>query len=33
MICPICKVEMAVVEQDKIELDYCARCRGVWFDA
>ena len=33
MICPICKVEMAVVEQDRIELDYCARCHGVWFDA
>jgi Zn-finger nucleic acid-binding protein len=24
---------MAVVEQDRIELDYCARCHGVWFDA
>jgi len=33
VICPICKVEMAVIEQDQIELDYCARCRGAWFDA
>jgi len=24
---------MIVVEHDKIELDYCTDCRGVWFDS
>ena len=33
MICPVCKNDMIVVEYDKIELDYCAGCHGVWFDS
>jgi Zn-finger nucleic acid-binding protein len=33
MICPTCKSDMIVVEQNYIELDYCAKCHGVWFDA
>ena len=33
MICPECKKAMIVVEQHRIEIDYCPRCRGVWFDA
>ncbi len=32
MICPSCKNDMIVVEYDQIELDYCAKCHGVWFD-
>ncbi len=32
MICPVCKVPTFVVEYDKIELDLCSRCNGVWFD-
>lgn len=32
MICPVCKNDMIVVEYNKIELDYCTRCQGVWFD-
>jgi len=24
---------MIVVERDKVELDYCTNCRGIWFDA
>lgn len=32
MICPACKNPMIVVEYQKIELDYCDNCRGVWFD-
>jgi len=32
MICPTCKNPMIVVEYQKIELDYCGNCRGVWFD-
>jgi Zn-finger nucleic acid-binding protein len=33
MICPTCKSDMIVVEYNHIELDYCAKCHGVWFDA
>lgn len=33
MRCPVCKVPMIIVEHDRIELDYCTRCMGVWFDA
>ncbi len=32
MKCPVCKIDMIVVEYQKIELDYCTRCQGVWFD-
>ncbi len=33
MICPACHDVMIVVEQDKIELDHCPDCSGVWFDS
>lgn len=33
MICPTCKHHMLVVEYQKIELDYCDNCKGVWFDS
>jgi Zn-finger nucleic acid-binding protein len=33
MICPTCNSDMIVVEHNKIELDYCTNCRGVWFDS
>jgi len=33
MICPACRNVMIVVEHERIELDYCAGCSGVWFDA
>jgi len=33
MICPACHEEMMVVEYKQIELDVCAVCKGVWFDA
>ena len=32
MKCPVCKVATTVVEHDKIELDYCSICHGLWFD-
>jgi len=31
--CPVCQIDMIVVEHKKIELDYCTRCSGVWFDS
>jgi len=33
MICPTCDDVMIVVEQEKIELDHCVNCSGVWFDS
>ena len=33
MICPVCKRDMIDVEYSQIELDYCTKCQGVWFDA
>ncbi len=33
MICPACHNIMIVVEHDRIELDWCPDCAGVWFDA
>lgn len=33
MKCPVCKEPMIIVEHEKIELDYCTACLGVWFDA
>jgi len=32
MDCPVCKEAMMVIEYEKIELDYCDSCRGVWLD-
>jgi len=33
MLCPVCRKVMVIVEHQRIELDYCPRCGGVWFDA
>lgn len=33
MICPTCKRDMIVIEHERIELDYCTECKGVWFDS
>jgi hypothetical protein len=33
MKCPVTGLPMMVVERDKIELDYCPDCGGIWFDA
>jgi Zn-finger nucleic acid-binding protein len=32
MKCPVCKISTTAIEFDKIELDYCPACRGIWFD-
>ena len=32
MICPVCRQPMIIVEHHRIELDYCPKCAGVWFD-
>ena len=33
MKCPVDKSDLIVVEYNKIELDDCTQCHGVWFDA
>ena len=33
MKCPLDKSDMIVVEHEKIEIDHCLTCAGVWFDA
>ncbi len=33
MMCPNCRKAMIVVEYHQIELDYCTKCKGVWFDS
>ena len=33
MDCPGCRRPMIVVERERIELDYCPTCPGLWFDA
>jgi Zn-finger nucleic acid-binding protein len=35
MNCPVCKSDkgaMVIVEHERIELDHCTNCAGVWFD-
>ena len=34
MLCPVCdNVDMFVLEFERIEIDYCPGCRGVWLDS
>ncbi|MGA7616211.1 MAG: zf-TFIIB domain-containing protein [Thermoanaerobaculia bacterium] len=33
MLCPVCASPLIVVERSGIEVDYCIRCHGLWFDA
>lgn len=33
MKCPKDKTDMIVVEHEKIELDYCHKCSGIWVDS
>ncbi|MDH3284080.1 MAG: zf-TFIIB domain-containing protein [Acidobacteriota bacterium] len=32
MDCPACRKPLVVVERDRIELDWCVECSGLWFD-
>ena len=32
MKCPACKNQMIVLELNKIEIDYCPKCKGIWLD-
>lgn len=32
MLCPVCKVALALADRQGIEIDYCPQCRGIWLD-
>ena len=32
MICPVCKKSMLTVELQRVEIDYCPSCSGIWLD-
>lgn len=32
MICPVCNESMIVLELNKVEIDYCTNCSGIWLD-
>ena len=33
MLCPVCKIDMFVLEFEQVEIDFCLECRGVWLDS
>jgi len=33
MLCPVCKVDMFVLEFEQVEIDFCYTCGGVWLDS
>jgi Zn-finger nucleic acid-binding protein len=30
--CPVCNVNISMIERHGMEVDYCPKCRGIWFD-
>ncbi|MEJ5262531.1 MAG: zf-TFIIB domain-containing protein [Ignavibacterium sp.] len=32
MICPVCNESMLVLELNKVEIDFCSNCSGIWLD-
>ena len=32
MNCPVCKNPFIIIERNKIEVDYCINCNGIWLD-
>ncbi len=33
MICPSCKNQLIILEFNKVEIDYCTECSGIWLDS
>lgn len=31
-ICPVCTINYMLLRYENVELDFCPRCRGLWFD-
>ena len=32
MLCPRCDGSLTVTQRDGVEIDMCAKCRGVWLE-
>ena len=32
MKCPACNLDLAMVNREGVEIDYCPKCRGIWLD-
>ncbi len=32
LLCPHCRVDLVMSERQRVEIDYCPKCRGVWLD-
>jgi uncharacterized protein len=32
MKCPVCNLDLLMMERQGVEIDYCKQCRGVWLD-
>ncbi len=32
LVCPNCRVDLVMSERQRVEIDYCPKCRGVWLD-
>jgi uncharacterized protein len=32
MKCPVCSVDLNMMDRQGVEIDYCPKCRGVWLD-
>ncbi|HZH35158.1 MAG TPA: zf-TFIIB domain-containing protein [Pyrinomonadaceae bacterium] len=32
MNCPVCSIQLNMMERQGVEIDYCSKCRGVWLD-
>lgn len=32
MKCPVCNLDLLMMERQGVEIDYCQQCRGVWLD-
>jgi uncharacterized protein len=32
MKCPVCSVDLNMMDRQGVEIDYCPKCRGIWLD-
>ena len=32
LVCPHCRVDLVMSERQRVEIDYCPKCRGIWLD-
>lgn len=32
MKCPICDIDLLMTIRERVEIDYCQQCRGIWLD-